>query len=280
MPIREGIGELTYQEYLVGPGAVYVKAGAYTNAEPGTCLGETKGGNTFEVIPTYHEYEPDGALGHLKNHTVISSVVIRLTANLYGVTLANLARLLPGSAIAENDIVHVPTEWGILAVEGAAQSFTPFGAAAIVFSTLKVYTDDGTNIPVLLVEDTDYTVNTATGEITEITTQWDDDSNILVEYDYTVATGANYSTITLDKIDGDDYIQTVAIVGEVSDIVKTEDAVLIVKNALCMNGVTLSLPGGSKEAAVMTAIFEGHWDPAEAITLANAPFEIRYSTQS
>lgn len=274
MPLRTGIGATTYQEYMIGPGAVYYNW--VSAAAPGTLLGETKGGNTFEVIPTFHEYEPDGSYGHVEDHTVISAAVIRLTANLYGVTIANILRVLPGSQADNYELVHVPAEYIGKATAGA-DAFTPLGAGAIIFSSLKVYEDAGGGLgPTLLVKDTNYTVNTANGLITEVGVDgYTTDSYILVEYDYDKGGGDTLSIITLNNIVTGDELSNIAIVGEISDVDKTKDAVLVVENALCMNGLTLALPGGNREAVVMPAIFEGHWATSD-LKLSAAPFKIVY----
>jgi len=276
MPLREGIGTNTYKEYLIGPGAVYYNW--QSNAAPGTCLGETKGGNVFEVIPTFHEYEPDGAYGHIEDHTRISGLTVRLTANLYGVTAANILKTLAGSTSSNYNIIHVPAEYlGAAKTAAGPTTKTLQGSTSIMSDTLRVY-QDTSGAPVLLTRGTGYTWSAGNGDITLLSGQVPTSASITAEYDYNSGTGGTMTIITQGQLVTGDELTNIAIVGEISDVAKTLDCVCIVENALCMNGLTLTLPGGSREAAVMTAIFEGHWTVAD-VTLAGAPYSIRYDAQ-
>ena len=157
MALRHGISTSTYEQYVVGPGAVYYNWAS--NASPGTCLGETKGGNIFEVIPTFHEYAPDGTYGHLEDHTRISGMTVRLTANLYNVTAANILKTLAGSASTNYNIIHIPAEYlGAAKTAAGPTTKTLAGSTSIMSDTLRVYQDTA-GTPVLLVQGTGYTLS-------------------------------------------------------------------------------------------------------------------------
>lgn len=275
MPLRTGIGADTYKEYLIGPGAVYYNW--QSNAVPGTLLGETKGGNVFEVIPTFHETEPDGAFGHVEDHTRIASVIIRLTANLLSITSANILKTLAGSESANYNVIHIPAEYLGTALCGAPTTKSLEGSTSIMSDTLHVY-QDTSGAPVELALGTDYTWSAKNGDITLLSGHVPTSASITAMYDYNSGTGGTMTIITMDQLVTGDELANIAIVGEISDVDKTLDAVLVVKNALCMNGLTLTLPAESRGETVMTAIFEGHWDTSD-LTLSNAPFQIRYDAQ-
>lgn len=271
MPLRTGIGANTYKEYLIGAGMLYYNWASI--ASPGTALGETKGGNVFEVIPTFHETEPDGAYGHVEDHTRISRVDIRLTANLISVTGANVLKTLAGSQTSNVNIIHIPAEF-IGVAKGATSFSNLVGSSSILSDTLRVYVDTS-GAPSLLARGTDYTWDATSGFIDIVAGALVASSSVTCAYDYDSGTGNTLSVITMDQLVTGDELSNIAIVGELSDVAKVNDAVLIVKNALCMNGLTLTLGAGTRDETVLTAIFEGHWDTSD-LTLSNAPFEIRW----
>jgi len=255
-----------------------VYANWQSNAVKGTLLGETRGGNVFEVVPTFHEVEPDGAMGHVLDHTRISRVDVRLTVNLLSVTSANILLALAGSTSTDRNIIHVPTEFLGLAASDAVTTLTPLGTKSILSDTLKVYQDTGIG-PTLLTVATHYTWSGANGNIYINSIGLSASASITCQYDYDSGTADTMTIITmLDAIAHGGETDNIAIVGELSDTGHTNDCTLILYNAYCMNGLTLTLPGGSEEETVMTLIFEGHWDTSD-LTLSEAPFEIRYSNE-
>ena len=276
MALRHGVDATSYENYLIGPGAVYMNW--ESNASKGTLLGETKGGNVFEVIPTFHEVEPDGAMGHILDHTRISRIDVRLTVNLLSVTSANILLAIAGSTSTDRNIIHVPAEFLGPAGSKTLTTLTPLGTTSILSDTLKVYQDTG-SAPTLLTPAVNYTWSASNGNIYVNSSGLADDSSITCQYDYDSGSADTMTVITmLDAIAHGGEADNIAIVGEISDTTKTNDCTLILYNAYCMNGLTLTLPGGSEEETVMTLIFEGHWDTGD-LTLSEAPFEIRYSNE-
>lgn len=94
-------------------------------------------------------------------------------------------------------LTHVPVEY-IGVATSSQDAFTPLGGGDIVFSSLKVYEDAGDGLgPTLLALGTNYTVDTDTGEITEVGVDgFTDDSHILVEYDYNADSGDGIVTFS------------------------------------------------------------------------------------
>ena len=88
---------------------------------------------------------------------------------------------------------------------------------------------------------------------------------------YTHATGAaaTHDTITGGQIEDADYIENVALVGNISG--KEKAVICMVKNALADAG--LSIATAPRDEAVPVIVFTGHFDPADANT---EPWEIRY----
>ncbi|MBA7557192.1 hypothetical protein ES705_49934 [subsurface metagenome] len=97
------------------------------------------------------------------------------------------------------------------------------------------------------------------------------DYDIIASYTYVPSTAsiAVDTTITGGEITDTDYIENVAIVGNVSG--KTNPIICIVKNALADAGFSIST--APRDEAVPVIIFTGHYDPDD---LDKEPWEIRY----
>ncbi len=133
---RHGVTSNTPNRILIDAGAVYFKAtDDWTVASPGTLLGATKGGNTFEVNRTIKRMDPDGAKGPVRGFRRIEEVVAILTANLIEITEANLLMALPGSSAAS----HVIT--------GGEVADATYIANVVIVGTITGF--DGTAKPII-----------------------------------------------------------------------------------------------------------------------------------
>ncbi len=97
------------------------------------------------------------------------------------------------------------------------------------------------------------------------------DYDIIASYTYVPSTAsiAVDTTITGGEITDTDYIENVAIVGNVSG--KTNPIICIVKNALADAGFSIST--APRDEAVPVIIFTGHYNAGD---LDSEPWEIRY----
>lgn len=88
------------------------------------------------------------------------------------------------------------------------------------------------------------------------------------------ASDNNYTKVTAaNQISNSDYITNIAWVGTLSG--NSLPIIIILKNALCTNG--LSISPADKAEGVVTLTFTGHYDPADLDTV---PFEIYYPKAS
>jgi hypothetical protein len=134
--VRHGVSANTPDRLLIDAGAVYFKAtDDWTVASPGTLLGATRGGNTFEVTRTIKRIDPDGSKGPVKGFRRIEDVVAVLTANLIEITEANLLMALPGSSATS----HVIT--------GAEIDDADYIANVVIVGTITGF--DGTAKPII-----------------------------------------------------------------------------------------------------------------------------------
>lgn len=84
------------------------------------------------------------------------------------------------------------------------------------------------------------------------------------------ATPSGYQKITANnEIALTDYIKTIAWVGRLSG--SQNPVIIVIKNALCTNGLTLTM--ADKTEGVVALTFTAHYDPAD---LETPPFDIYY----
>ncbi len=93
---KHGVSDTSKDKILIDAGAVYL--GFKTVANPGTLLGATRGGNTFELARTIRRMEADGARGPVKGLRRVEEVVATIKANMMELTAENL-RLAIADAI-------------------------------------------------------------------------------------------------------------------------------------------------------------------------------------
>lgn len=118
-----------------------------------------------------------------------------------------------------------------------------------------------------------YVINWDKGEVIFATAPLDNDPGPLeyITASYTYATGAaaTHDVITGGEIDDTDYIDNVALIGNISG--KDEPVICIVKNALVDAG--LSLATAPRDESVPSIVFTGHFDPDNP---DDEPWEVRY----
>jgi len=94
------------------------------------------------------------------------------------------------------------------------------------------------------------------------------DNQIIISYTY-AKSSPDHTTITGGEIGDTDYIDNVAIVGNVSG--KNKPVICMVKNALADTG--FSLATAPRDEAVPAIVFTGHYDPDD---LDTEPWEMRW----
>lgn len=94
------------------------------------------------------------------------------------------------------------------------------------------------------------------------------EDEIVINYTY-AKSSPDHTTITGGEIEDSDYIDNVAIVGNVSG--KSKPVICMVKNALADAG--FSLATAPRDEAVPSIVFTGHYDPDD---LDTEPWEIRW----
>jgi len=99
---------------------------------------------------------------------------------------------------------------------------------------------------------------------------------ITAEYTYdSVASGDTYTIVTAGQLATADYWDNIALVCELSNQSYTAPyVVFIVKNVLS-NPDVIPVPGERAGETVLATTFEGFFDPADGLTLANAPVEVQ-----
>ena len=89
---KHGVSTDSPDRLLIDAGAVYL--GFLSVANPGTLLGATRGGNTFDLTRTIKRVEADGARGPVKGFRRIEEVVATIKANMMELTAENLRRAI------------------------------------------------------------------------------------------------------------------------------------------------------------------------------------------
>lgn len=85
-----GVSTDSADRLLLNAGAVYL--GFHDATSPGTLLGATKGGNTFEVAQTIRDIRADGMMGPVKGFRRMEEILATLKVNMMEFTAENLRR--------------------------------------------------------------------------------------------------------------------------------------------------------------------------------------------
>jgi hypothetical protein len=254
--VKHGVSSDTASRILIDAGAVYI--GFVSVDNPGTLLGATKGGNTFEVTRNIRVIEPDGAKGPVKGLRRLESVDAKIVANMLELTAENLRRALgvdsysAGTTLISNEAVGDG--------DGSTKEFAL--DHGLVLENSETITLEG----VAQTRGTHYTMDYDTGTIQFVTAPGSGASySIVATYTYVSGSG----TITGEEVTDECYSDSVAIVGTIQG--QTDPIICKITNALCDAG--LSITAAPKDEAVVQVTFTGHY---LSTALDTEPFSITY----
>jgi hypothetical protein len=272
--LQTGISIAAVQKYLRGPGKVYKDFTSIVS--PGTLLGETNGGSSFDPGIEFHDVPVDGAMGLIKGHRFVSRVVPSLTVNLLEHSTTSWLGFIPGSNSADETPTKQVEYLGVgTAVQGGVALV---GTDKVDFSTLEIWHGTPTGATTKATITTDYTVATGTGVVTAKTVAQGgsiaDTDEVTAFYTYdTTASGDAYTIVTPGQIATADHWTNVALVCELSNQTYTNPyCVFVLKNVLSEPS-SISIPGGALEEAIIKCKFVGFFDAAVGLTLDYSPFD-------
>jgi len=271
--VQTGISAAAVNRYLRGPGKVYKD---FTSvAVPGTLLGETKGGSVFDWGLTFHDVEPDGAMGLIEGHRFISMCVPSLQVNLLEHTTTNWLGFLPGADSADETPTKNSEDLGVgTAIDSPGVALE--GAGDVDASTLEIwYGAAGGGAYTKATIDTDYTFTTATGTVIRAGGgSIGDTDRVIAIYEYdSTSSGDAYTVITPGQIAAADHWTNVTLLCELSNQSYTNPyCVFQIKNPLSEPS-TVSIPGGAVEETILNCTFKGFFNPDTGLSLAYAPVE-------
>lgn len=104
---KHGVTTDSPDRIMVDAGAVYL--GFLDATNPGTLLGATRGGNSFELARIIRQMQADGAKGPVKGLRRVEEVVATIKANMLELTAGNLRRAI-ADAIYSSGTTQITTE--------------------------------------------------------------------------------------------------------------------------------------------------------------------------
>lgn len=236
-----------------------------SGGQSGNCLRYTAGASPVAGFLTL----PGGNGAQLTNLVVGQHYRLQLAISKLAGTFTPATITFKCTGGPASDAITPTTGWVVHVIEfvatGTDASIEIIGVAAP--TEADVFYIDSLELERV---DGDYVMNWIKGEVIFPEDDVPSDSEYITA-SYTHATGAaaTHDTITGGQIEDTDYIENVALVGNISG--KTQAVICMVKNALADAG--LSIATAPRDEAVPTIIFTGHFDPADADT---EPWEIRY----
>jgi hypothetical protein len=262
MTVKTGLNANTPDRIMVDAGAIYLNYGLTTER----LLGATRGGNEFNLNRTVRDVEVDGVMGSTKGLRRVVEVRPQLTCNLIELSLDNLLKAIAGASSEEAKATEIVDAEYLGEGSGEIDSFT-VAHFPVVANSEKVYVD---GVLKTKGEENDYTINYTTGVITfKLAGVPTTGEHVTISYVYETGDSATHDTIAGGQIDGDSYVDNVALVGNISG--KTQPVICIVKNALADTGFSIST--APRDEAVPTIVWTGHYDPADPDT---EPWLIKY----
>ena len=258
--VKHGISTDTPDRLLIDSGAVYL--GFHDADSPGTLLGATRGGNSFELTRTIRRIDPDGARGPVKGFRRIEEVVAVIKANMLELTAENLRRAIAGAYYSS----------GTTLVENEAAG-TGDGVTIKFNLAHSPGVENSETVTVAAVEKTrgtDYAMDYANGQI-QFFVAPANTAAIVATYTYVsaaaVIAGREVSEGTATIFDS--YIDNVVIVGTLTG--KTNPVIVEITNALCDAGFSIAM--APKDEAVIELTFTGHYANTD---LATEPWSVIY----
>jgi len=252
--VKHGVSGTTADKLLIDAGAIYFYFQDVDS--PGTLLGATKGGNSFELTRTIRRIEPDGGRGPIKGFRRIEEVVAVIKANMLELTAENLRRALAGAGYTAgtSDITNEAVGTG----NGSTKIF------ALAHSKVSSRSEVVKLATVTKVRGTDYTMDYDGGNIQFFTAPG---NGVAITCSYTYVSAA--ATIAGAEIASTIYVDNVAIVGTITG--KTNPVIVKITNALCDAG--FSIPFAPKNESVIALTFTGHYSNTD---LASEPWSVQY----
>ena len=275
--LMTGITAAAVNKYLRGPGMAYKDF--VSMASRGTLLGETKGGSTFDWGLTFHDTEPDGAMGLIEGHHSISRCEPTLDINFLEHTTTNWLGFLPG---ANSDDKTPTAQVEYLGTGSAVQSGVVLtGAGDTDFDTLEIWYGGVTGVTQIATITTDYTVNTTTGEVTTIASTSGgniaDSDEVTARYVYdSTSSGDAFTVIKPGQIATADHWTNVALVCELTNPTYTNPYVIFIIKHPLVTPSAVTIPGAAMEEAVLPCKFTGYFDPSVGLGLDHAPVELQF----
>jgi len=257
---KHGVSTDSPDRILIDSGALYFD---FIDADsPGTLLGATRGGNSFELARTIRRMEADGARGPVKGLRRIEEVVATIKANMLELTAENLRRAIAGSIYSSGTSLIEDEAVG----NGDAEAVEfALDHGAIEQNSVSVAVADR-EAQVLL---TDFTIDYDTGTIYFVVAPGDGKAITATYYYASTDAVIGGESTELDKYNIKDaaYIGNVVIVGTLTG--KTNPVIVKITNALCDGALSLSM--APKDEAVPALTFTGHYSNAD---LDTEPWEI------
>jgi len=220
---------------------------------PGTLLGETKGGSSFSYGLTYHDVEPDGAMGWVVGHRFIDKVVPTLSVSLLEHSVNHYLWHLPGANSADQDPTAEKGEYigtGLEVTVGVA----PAGSPTIDESTLEVW-----RTPAALGLAVKMTLNTDYGVYDRITC-----ATVLVA-DYVVVGGLTFTAAAAEDLTARKFNQS------------GDDTVCAASLAACINSATYGVPGVTATSALgLVALSRAVAGTKNVMTTSGATLALAY----
>jgi len=259
MVVKHGVSTDSADRILVDAGAVYFNF--YDADYPGTLLGATRGGNTFELARTIRRMEADGAKGPVKGFRRVEEVVATIKANMLELTAENLRRALAG-AIYTAGYTQVTDE----AVETGDDEEVDYilDHTPVQENTEEISVAD--RDPILQVRLTNYVINYTTGAVHFIVAP-ETGKAITATYKYlpetTPVEDENVGTQGNGEVTFEDTLENIPV--EAGTIAVTDGVEIITDNG---NGTLTGDAGGSGTIVYATGVLSVTFNsaPAGAIT--------------
>jgi hypothetical protein len=260
--VKHGVSTSTADRLLKEAGVVYLDF--YNATEPGTLLGATQGGNTFEINRTLRDIRPDGAKGPVKGFRRLEEVVATLKVNLLEITAENLRMALAGATYGSGTTTITTENCG----DGTGSQYDfPLDHSPVKVGSEIVYLEG-----VAQVRGTDYTMDYSGGIIQFVAAPGSGSSyTVTCTYDYISATATMgggdlfpYTTLGAPV-----YLTSVALLVELTGY--ANPAIFTLSN--CLVTSPLNIDAKPKSEAIPSITFQAHYSLSD---LAAEPWSITY----
>ena len=261
MPVaKHGVSADSADRLLVDAGAVYLNF--YDVDYPGTLLGATRGGNTFELTRTIRRIEADGMRGPVKGFRRIEEVLAKLTVNLLEMTAENVRRALVGATYISG--TTQVTDEAVGTGDGVTKDFT-LAQKPIWENTVTIAVVDRP----AQVELADYVLDKRSGALHFIVAP-ENLKAITATYKYVSASAViAASEPVMGIMPATAFLDNVVLVGTISG--KTNPVIVKLQNVICDQAFSLGM--APKDEAVLALSFSAHYTNTD---LASEPWTVEY----